>query len=349
MRELFPEFNRPTSQELKKHWDEGVFIFDANVLLNLYRFPVSVRKKLMETLKKINDRIWIPHQVATEFYRNRLEVIYGEERCYDEIINFLTSNEKTLRAKLEQHSRHPFVRHKRLTKSITDAYNRAIRRVEELQQKHPKWEQKDPIEAELNTIFKGKVGPAYDVSTLNKIYDEGAARYEKEIPPGFEDKQKDKEDKTGTRKYGDLILWMQIMEKAKELKKPIFFITDDQKQDWWWELSGKTIGARHELVREIRNQAGVAFYMFQSDRFMEFAKETLKITFANEDIAEVKKLREEAKGKDKLVETAESVASPIKPLAAPSGAIVNPPATSTDSSVVTSAEQTGKSTPEKAI
>ncbi len=36
MRDLFPGYYRPTEEEFAKMWQEGIFVFDANVLLNIY-------------------------------------------------------------------------------------------------------------------------------------------------------------------------------------------------------------------------------------------------------------------------------------------------------------------------
>ena len=59
--------------------------------------------------------------------------------------------------------------------------------------------------------------------------EEGQGRYKKEIPPGF----KDAKDKDGVRKYGDLIIWKEMLKFALKQSKNIIFITDDVKADWW--------------------------------------------------------------------------------------------------------------------
>lgn len=77
MKNNFSEFYCLTDDELKKLWDECIFIFDANVLLNLYRYSQKTSQKLLDVLynEKIKERIWIPHQFAFEYQKNRLEVI----------------------------------------------------------------------------------------------------------------------------------------------------------------------------------------------------------------------------------------------------------------------------------
>ena len=87
------------------------------------------------------------------------------------------------------------------------------------------------------------------------------------------------------------------MDKAKELKKPIIFVTDEQKEDWWWKISDHTIGPRYELKKEIKEYANVGFHMYKTDEFMKFAGEFLKITYSKGSIEDVKKATEEAQKK----------------------------------------------------
>src|SRR5690606_8660652 len=80
----------------------------------------------------------------------------------------------------------------------------------------------DPIYERLSNLFENKITNPYDANKLNDIYKEGEERYKHKIPPGFEDEK----NKDGSRKYGDLILWKQVIDIAKEQKRPVIFITD---------------------------------------------------------------------------------------------------------------------------
>ena len=73
---------------------------------------------------------------------------------------------------------------------------------------------------------------------MKRIKEKCKHRFKNEIPPGYKDKKKD-----GTE-CGDLILWYQILNMAKDKKLPIILVTDDKKEDWWWISAGKTIGPR---------------------------------------------------------------------------------------------------------
>ena len=44
MRKTFPGYYRPTEAEFRRLWDKCIFVLDANVLLNLYRYSEETRK-----------------------------------------------------------------------------------------------------------------------------------------------------------------------------------------------------------------------------------------------------------------------------------------------------------------
>lgn len=75
--------------------------------------------------------------------------------------------------------------------------------------------------------------------------EEGQERYKKEIPPGF----KDARNKDGVRKYGDLIIWKELLKFALTQSKNIILITDDVKADWW-ESHGEQRVFRSKLLDE---------------------------------------------------------------------------------------------------
>ncbi|EKG0035361.1 hypothetical protein O1D86_003413, partial [Vibrio cholerae] len=58
---------------------------------------------------------------------------------------------------------------------------------------------------------------------------EGDARFEHRLPPGFKDGGK------GENRFGDLIIWYEILSKSKELKNDfehVVFLSNDEKSDW---------------------------------------------------------------------------------------------------------------------
>lgn len=293
MRELFPEYNKPTEEEFKKIFDEAIFVFDTSVLLNLYELPEKSKTEMLTTIKKIKKRIWLPHQVAFEYYRKRQEIIYKQEKSYDEVtklVNDHVSNlEKTLAEKCKGH---PSIDSTTINKELKKVQSKIVKQIKERQKEHPNRRAKDDIEIELNNLFKGKVGDPYEKEAYAKIYKEGEERYEKKIPPGYEDKKKGGNNKEDTRKFGDLVIWFQTIDMAKNRKKPVIFITSEKKEDWWWSIDGQLpIGARSELIREIYDKSGVVFHMYKPDQFLEHVSNYLDTKVDKEVIESFKKLK----------------------------------------------------------
>ena len=259
MKSNFPEFYRASEEEFQKIWDDCIFIFDANALLNLYRYSRDICDEFIKILtdQKIKDRVWIPHQFALEYQRNRLDVIAEQARSYNALLERI--------AKLiTEFERHPFLNMKNVMQS-------AVQGIRSAAGKHPKWHEKDLIRDSLTDLFTDKVGSCFSQEQLKKIYDEGKLRYDKQVPPGYLDRKKG-----GEAQFGDLIGWKQILEYAKEIKKPIIFITSENDEDWWWKINGKTIGARHELVKEIKDFSSVFFCMYNWRLFHKQAAKYLK-------------------------------------------------------------------------
>ncbi len=113
-------------------------------------------------------------------------------------------------------------------------------------------------------------------------------RFERHVPPGWEDEGK----KDYIKRYGDIILWFQLIDYARTQKKPIIFITDDVKQDWW--LAGEEaqgpIRPRPELVQEMYREAGVLFHMYQGYEFMTQAQHFLQLEEKPGVIEEIKEV-----------------------------------------------------------
>jgi hypothetical protein len=71
MRELFRGFYSLPEREKEAAWAEGLIILDTSALLNLYRYPIPARDRLLTVLELLKDRLWLPHQAALEYQRNQ--------------------------------------------------------------------------------------------------------------------------------------------------------------------------------------------------------------------------------------------------------------------------------------
>lgn len=111
------------------------------------------------------------------------------------------------------------------------------------------------------------------------------------MPPGYCD-EKNKKDKSKRHLYGDLIVWKQTITQSKEQKRDVIFITDDHKPDWWDKVDGKH-SPRKELIREFIDNTGQNILIYDSSRFLDYAKRRNKIKVSPKTIREVEKVKQE--------------------------------------------------------
>lgn len=285
MKKIFKEYHQFTKQEFQQLWKNCLFVFDSNTLLNMYRYSRVTVDEYFDVLNELKKKkkLWIPYQVGYEFYENRITVISEYEKSYDEILSIIEKAKSNIEVKYKDH---PFLNLYEIKEEMSKGLSGVERKIKKAKKDHPKWLEKDEVLEKLNQLFEGNIGNNYDEQKLNEIKKEGKERYEKKIPPGFKDDKKP-EDK----KYGDLILWYQIIDKAKESKKPIVLISGDVKEDWWLEKDGKRLMPLPQLKKEISDKAVVDFHIYTADRFLELYK-THEKKIDDRTIKEVRKIRE---------------------------------------------------------
>lgn len=284
MKNIFPGYYKKSDEDLKRIWDNGIILFDTNVLLNLYRYSDTTRETIIDLIKKLSKKIALPHQSALEYNRNRYEVIAEQEKAYKEFLDKIAQIQKDLQST----SKPPFLS-KKIDTELNSVFKDVRNEVEENIKKYCDFLMEDPIFEDLTDIFNEKISDAFTSEELEEIYKEGEIRYKSKTPPGFEDEK----NKEGVRKFGDLILWKQVLQIACKQKKDIILITDERKIDWWWKIKdGRNMGPRQELVEEIKLNAGVDFHMYSSERFISYGQTYLKQKIDQKAIKEIQAMKQ---------------------------------------------------------
>lgn len=269
MRELFPGWVPPDEKTLDQYWSEATFAVDTSVLLDLYRFSEEARDGLLKALRSFEERLWIPHQVGLEFHRNRLGVLLDQREAENSLLKQLDQIRGNLDEQLSQLLRGAGRRDLApLREAIDGGFDSLREKLKEAEKEHTKGLgdsiREDPIYEEVVELCAERVGSPFDDERQATVIEDAERRFESQTPPGYLDSGKD--EKT---KYGDVILWHQLCEQALETGKPVVLIADDRKSDWVWEVRGKTIGPRPELVAEMSERAGVGFHLYTPTRFLE--------------------------------------------------------------------------------
>lgn len=275
MRTMFHQFFRPTKAKMDEMLEKALICYDANVLLNIYRYSEETQGGLIEVFKAFVDRTCLPHQVAFEYARNRANTIVEQ-------VNLCQSTEaafkKVIVDFIAPKDKQPF-----LSADSTKALDGIINELATKRKALESMISEDKYVDLFLSLFDQKIGAAPDEETLKQLHKQADDRYKKKTPPGYIDAK----DKKNPRAYGDYIVWRQLMDIAKKNNRDFIFVTDDSKDDWWLRLSGKTIGPRPELLEEFRRETGQCIWIFTSKGFLIATKKAGSTQVSDRVIEEV--------------------------------------------------------------
>lgn len=239
----------------------GTFVLDTNILLNFYRVPKSSRESLLNDLSSHQEQLWMPFQTAVELHDNCDKVRSEQTEKHAERIkkvvqfaNQMSNIEK--RSRLEETEEQ-----KQALEAVEKWRSKLEAELKEIEEEihHQK---PDEILERIADIYATRIGDEPDESKMQSMTDVAKTRFEKKIPPGFEDSSK-----PGDEGYGDYFFWQQILDYASEAKRDIVLVTDDKKEDWQMKLNGSSIRPRPELIEEFQKTTGQHIVILDSSEF----------------------------------------------------------------------------------
>lgn len=262
MREEFVGYIPYSKLEFKKLWKEATFVFDANILLNLYRYSEDTKNDVLNSIENLKERVWIPYNICEEFFRNRTNTITEQNRI-PEVLKKDISFDKEIKA-IENLRHSSLDKHKReMLELIEKCKSKIVLIIEKYTESVIDFEN-DEILKKVLSIFENKVGKSLEEEKLKSYKKLIDVRYENKIPPGYKDI-----DKGENRKYGDCIIWFELLEYAKKNDKDIIFVSDDEKEDWIEIIKGEKKGPRKELLNEFYKKTGKRIYIYNTERFLQ--------------------------------------------------------------------------------
>ncbi|MDG4972938.1 PIN domain-containing protein [Lactococcus lactis] len=311
-----------SDDEKKQFFDKGIIIFDTSSLLKLYTYNQETALDILEKCAHLfKGRMFLPDQVRYEFEKNKEKVVEKPIESYKKILghnepfhkikktiddlNVIQKNVKgylqTFIERLGKEDKHPYLssdfiykfeeevnRYLESLESITT--NSAIKSLDlsaEVDKQVQTIREQVTLDSLKSIIDQSFIaGREYSFSDLFNIAKEGKIRYDLTIPPGY----KDKEEKNGFQVYGDLFVWYQIIEYAKEKKAPCIFVSDDIKEDWN-EKEGKKTNSkliRHELQLEFNEKAKFSILKRTLVDFIYEFGEYFKVKFGEGTLDEIK-------------------------------------------------------------
>lgn len=292
LKQMFPEFFQDpiNSSDLSTKTD-NIIVLDTNYLLEVIKAPTIVSKQYVEAIRKVKENIYIPYLVALEFNFNKSELKKKKSQNIHNYKKEVKQKVEEIKERVEETS---FINNDNKNEFTEDIFKLINNFSEELQSIIEKnidnlvTNEQESLYLELIDIIEDKIGELYSQDWIDSIQKEGEERFKNNIPPGFDDKIKgnsnsDIEDirRYGEiaylRKYGDLIIWKDIINLAKsnEKGKKVIFVTDDgkssKKNDLLYKVSGITIGPHIHLMNELYSECKQELYILNNLRFIQLA------------------------------------------------------------------------------
>jgi len=212
---------------------ECVIYLDTNVMFWLYRLNFNAREEFKAWINKLKyeNRIFVPSWAANEYNKhvtkNQDETFFPFKKVGGRVSKDLEQLGAFSKLIVDDNfvkgtcfsDRNDFIN--TISESI-DNLQKAIGTLKKVGSKDKEKVHKDIVEVLEDRIIDNNLYQSlYDVSDHAKM------RYHHELPPGYEDSDKE------SNSYGDLILWNEIITHCKkyEFQKAII-ITNDVKRDW---------------------------------------------------------------------------------------------------------------------
>ncbi|OUI77748.1 hypothetical protein HK18_03140 [Commensalibacter intestini] len=297
--ESFFEYEE-SQHSVQEVWDdpETIFVVDTNIFLNIYVFHQETRQAIYDALDKIKERLWSPHQVMLEFHRARERHIDKNKRYFqsdfiDVFLKQFTDPYKKLQDLKNQYGKSyydlaevidSFIKNaeKEFSENFTELHG-ALKeklipiehKLAELQSQLITSKDQDSLYQKLCELYSNdKIGKPFTRSELDELYKEGELRFRHGVPPGYKDKKKDEiyhhRGIIYHSKFGDLILYKQILEycKAHHIKN-VILVSEDNKEDW---VDKETNALRKEIRGEAFEVAGIQdFIIMNKDSLLEYS------------------------------------------------------------------------------
>lgn len=270
LNKVYPDADKVFSIKFRKPEDiikDGVIILDTNVLLA----PFDTNEKSIVDIKKIylsfkeKNKLFIPARVAREFANNRavkISDVFLSVRQIKEKLNtgFFTINKYPL---LEKN--YHYIKLKKVFDSVKDEIKESRKYLEALEADIQSWTWDDIVSQSYKEIFTSEI----IIELIKKeedIIKDLQFRIDYKVAPGFKDSSKVDDG------IGDLIIWQTILEIAKKKNSDIIFVTNDQKNDWFYKQDKIGLYPKYELFDEFRRYTdGKSISIINFVKFLELS------------------------------------------------------------------------------
>jgi PIN like domain len=241
--------------------DDTLLYVDTSFLMWLTKIGRTSRGQLLNWLtSECPGRVHVPVWAAHEYLRHHVEgtILNDLDRLAKELDGVASRTYARLRPYLDD----------LIIPGVSDAQaqqvaaREALNELQRLAESAKGWngdymEHATQVIAFINDHVPDKTPVFEYMSGIEAI---GLGRFDARLPPGFQDRRKREsvashrdnsavEGFLGSNRWGDLILWKEILDHAAEKRsKAIIVLTNDRKNDWYFGVAG-TKGVDRDLIQ----------------------------------------------------------------------------------------------------
>ncbi len=274
------EFESPTIDELL---DSCVFAFDTNALLA----PLDLSGKSIDSIEKIyralaeSKRLFAPAHAVREFTANRSKKIV---KAFEEIELRITGFPSFSEVESPMLNGIPLLAEVNACFSkMKEIKKEAVKKLLAMKELLSDWGWKDRVSVLYREVFTAANILECQVAAeeLRKLHQD---RFSKSLPPGYKDGSKQDGG------VGDLIIWLTLIDLSKTEKKPLIFVTNESKPDWYYNFNKHPVLPREELRHEFFDKSGFHIGLINWVSFLE------KMQAGKEVVTEAASVADLAKG-----------------------------------------------------
>ncbi|MFG3721102.1 PIN-like domain-containing protein [Streptomyces massasporeus] len=297
------------SPERPEFFTHGIVVLDTNVLLSLYEYTPAAREQVINALKSVQKRLWLPHQVGLEFVRGRHRVIAERVKALKDAPGLLnrklgdankavvgarqfvqellvkyawdTEASESLAAKISSQA---------VDALLSDWKKELIGLVQGLKEHDlapASVEANDSVLPQVAELFGSNIAePPHPAEVRRRVDEASSYRFPNEIPPGFSDTGKG----TPISAAGDFLLWEEVVEfiASSPERKRLLFVSRDTKEDWYEpEELGRGRRPWPSLASELRIRAGAELRIETPGQFYRGVNRFLDAEIADETYEEI--------------------------------------------------------------
>lgn len=212
--------------------ERALIFLDTNILLWLYRINNDARIEIIDLLNSIKDQqrlcipSWVVHEYNYHITKRDDVTFFPFKKPAKEIVARMNTIEKFSKLIIDDEylSGSKYKTKKEFLKSLENTASEFRAILKSLVNSRNK--NLDTIQSQIECLLDGCILR----NDLNDLLRESASlgdiRFKNNIPPGFCDESK------AENKFGDYILWLEIIRECKAKKRSALIISNDVKADW---------------------------------------------------------------------------------------------------------------------